>query len=88
VETLRRGWEEFSSNTRFEVEDDSNIRFSDDLWCGDWTLKEPFPDLFGIARTKDGYVIDNLNVSFIRVAHDWEVNILSFFKLLYSFRLG
>jgi hypothetical protein len=89
---IRKGWENFSKFLRFEVGDGSRIRFWHDLWCGDSILKEVFPDLFGIARVKDASVADNLeslggsiqwNVSFIREAHDWEVDVFaSFFQVL------
>jgi hypothetical protein len=46
---IRRGWEKFSSHTRFEVGDGSKVRFWHDLWCGDMALKEAFLDLYGIA---------------------------------------
>jgi hypothetical protein len=61
-------------------------------------LKEDFPVLYGIARDKDAPVASHLvsvsgtfqwDVSFIRVAHDWEADVLaSFFTLLYSIRVG
>jgi hypothetical protein len=42
---IRRGWEKFSSHTRVDVGDDSNVRFWNDLWSGDMALKEAFPVL-------------------------------------------
>jgi hypothetical protein len=61
-------------------------------------LKEAFPVLYGIACDKDALVATHLvsasgsfqwDVSFIRAAHDWEVDALaSFFTLLYSMRVG
>jgi hypothetical protein len=60
-------------------------------------LKEVFPDLFSITCVKDASVAVHLelssgslqwNVSFIRAAHDWEVDVFaSFFNLLYSYRV-
>jgi hypothetical protein len=57
-----------------------------------------FPDLFGIARVKDASVADNMeilggsiqwNVSFVREAHDWEVDVFtSFFQVLDSTRVN
>jgi hypothetical protein len=57
-------------------------------------LKEAFPVLFGIARVKDAFVVDNMevlgcsikwNMSFVREAHDWEVDVFaSFFQVLHS----
>jgi hypothetical protein len=53
-----------------------------------------FPVLFGIARAKDASVANNmeilsgstqLNVSFVREAHDWEIDVFaSFFQVLQS----
>lgn len=43
----------FSSHTKFEVGDGSNVRFWHNLWCGYLALKEAFPDLFGITYAKN-----------------------------------
>jgi hypothetical protein len=57
-------------------------RFWHSLWCRDKALKEAFPDLYRIASAKNVSVVAHLessddsnkwNVSFVRVAHDWEV---------------
>jgi hypothetical protein len=63
------------------------------LWCGDKALKEAFPVLYGIVCAKDASVAAHLKfsgdfnqwkVSFVRAAHDWEVDVFaSFFNLLY-----
>jgi hypothetical protein len=45
---------------RFDVRDGSKIRFWCDVWCGDHTLKEAFPVLFGIAQYKEASVVDHL----------------------------
>jgi len=57
-------------------------------------VQEAYPDLFGIACTKDASVPTHLefyggsnqwNVSFARTAHDWKMDVFaSFFKVLYS----
>jgi hypothetical protein len=83
------------SHTRFELGNESKIKFWDDVWCGEMTLKEAFSDLYDIILVKS--VAVNLdfssrsiwwNVSFIRAAHDWEVDALaSFYTLLYSSRV-
>jgi len=95
---IRKGWENFSKFLRYEVGDGNRTRFWHDLWCGDTILKEVFPDFFGIARVKDASVADNLeilggsiqwNVSFVREAHDWEVDIFaSFFQVLDSTKVN
>jgi len=76
------------------VGDGIRTKFWHDLWCGNTVLKEAFPVLFGIARVKDVSVADNMevlgcsiqwNVSFVREAHDWEVDVFaSFFQVLHS----
>jgi hypothetical protein len=82
----------FCSHTRFEVGDDSKVRFWHDLWCGDMALKDAFPVLFGIACANDASVAAHVefsrgviqwNVSFARAAHDWLVDaFVSFFRML------
>jgi hypothetical protein len=74
--------------------DGSKIRSWHDQWCRDVVLKEAYPDLFGIACTKDASIPTHLefyggsnqwNVSFARTAHDWKMDVFaSFFKVLYS----
>ena len=91
---IRKGWETFFGFARFEVGDGVRTKFWHDLWCGDRVLKEVFPILFGITRMKDASVADNMevlggsiqwNVSFVREAHDWEVDVFaSFFQVLHS----
>jgi hypothetical protein len=94
---IRKGLSLFCSRTRFILGHGSRIRFWHDVWCGEMTLKEAFPILYGIAHDKDALVTAHLvskggflqwDVSFIRAAHDWEVEVLaSFFTLLYSIRV-
>jgi hypothetical protein len=91
---IRKGWEKFSSFTRFLVGDGSRISFWQDKWCGDVALKVAFPVLYGLACAKDASIAANLeilggsnqwNVSFVRAAHDWEVDVFaSFFQVLHS----
>jgi len=58
---IRREWSLFLSHTRFELRDGFKIRFWDDVWCKEMTLKEVFPDLYGIAREKDAFVAAHLD---------------------------
>lgn len=76
---IRKGWDSFSSFTRFVVGDDFKISFWHDLQCGGTTLKVAFPTLFGIAQAQDAFVANNLKflggdkqwiVSFSRQTHD------------------
>jgi len=76
------------------VGDGARTKFWHDIWCGDTVLKEAFPILFGIARAKNAFVADNLellddsnqwSMSFSKEAHDWEVDAFaSFFQVLHS----
>jgi hypothetical protein len=59
---IRRGWELFSKFIRFEVGDGTRIRFWQDVWCGDQPLKESFPVLFRIARNKEAWVSDHMQI--------------------------
>uniref|UniRef100_A0A2N9GUF6 Reverse transcriptase domain-containing protein n=1 Tax=Fagus sylvatica TaxID=28930 RepID=A0A2N9GUF6_FAGSY len=78
----------------FEVGDGTRVRFWDDVWCTDGSLKEAYPGLFRIARDKDACVADNFQrqgdsihweVTFSRLAQDWEMeSFLSFLEILYS----
>jgi hypothetical protein len=91
---IREGWGTICRHIRFQVGDGSKVRFWHDLWCGDMTLKDAFPILFGIACAKDAPVEAHMelsddviqwNVSFARSAQDWEMDaFVSFYRLLYS----
>ena len=94
---IRKGWETFKGFTRYVVGDGTRISFWRDLWCGDSVLKVVFLVLYGIARGKNAFVAANMemlggsnrwNVSFIREAHDWELEIFaSFLQVLHSVRV-
>jgi hypothetical protein len=95
---IRKGCDSLSHFSRSVMVDGSKISFWHDWWCGDIALKVAFPTFFGIACLKDTIVVDNLkrlgdsfqwNVSFIREAHDWEVDVFaSFFQLLHSVKVN
>jgi len=91
---IRNGWGSFSTFLSYKVGDGSHISFWHDIWCGIKLLKHSFTELYSIARNKEASVSNYLdlsssfihwNPSFIRVAHDWELESFdSFFSLLYS----
>jgi hypothetical protein len=43
---IRRGWDAFAHDVRFEVGDTSKILFWHDVWRGDLPLKTLYPELF------------------------------------------
>jgi hypothetical protein len=93
---IRRGWECFSKFIKFEVGDGYHISFWHDTWCGDQPLKVSYPELYRIARNKEAWVSDNMqilnevvhwNVHFIREVQDWEVEVvMDFYGKLYETR--
>jgi hypothetical protein len=85
----------FSSHTRFDLGDGSKIRFWDNVWYGETSLKVAFPILYNIADVKDTIVATNMdlssgtlqwNISFIRLINDWKVDTLASYSLLYSIK--
>lgn len=80
---IRKGWRLFSSHIKFDPGDGSKTRFWDNVWCGELSLNEAFPILYNIACVKDTPIAVDLdcssgslqwNVSFIHLAHNWEVD--------------
>jgi hypothetical protein len=64
----------FLENGRFIVNDGKEIRFWEDKWLGNFTLKQRFPALYNIVRRKNDVVANvcrtiPLNVSFRRGLH-------------------
>ena len=73
--------DKFLSLGRFSLKDGSQIRFWEDIWLGNRTLKSQFPSLFNIVRRRHATVAEvfsttPLNISFRRALvgdklHDW-----------------
>jgi hypothetical protein len=91
---IRNGWGSFSNLVSYKVGEGSHIRFWHDVWCGEGALKYSFSEIYTIAHNKETLVSNywdlsssptHWNPSFIRAAHDWELeSIDSFLNLLYS----
>ena len=74
--------------------DGTKTKFWTEIWCGTYTLRNAYPELFHIARHKDTFVGDLLRyqngavswvLNFIRHVQDWELeSVSSFLELLYS----
>jgi hypothetical protein len=59
---IRRGWECFSKFLKFEVGDGYHISFWHNTWCGDQLLKVSYLELYRIARNKEAWVSDNMQI--------------------------
>ena len=46
---IQREWDKFSWYIKYKVGDGNGIKFWLDIWCGETTLKESFPDLYCLA---------------------------------------
>lgn len=46
---IRRGWDTYSRYSWFKVGEGSKIKFWHNVWCGNWALKETFPQVYGLA---------------------------------------
>ena len=89
---IRKG-DTFYHFVNFKAGDDSSIKFWRDPWCGGLPLKDNFPELYGFACNSDASVADLLsllvdsyhwNVSFVKPAQDWELElVVSFMDLIY-----
>ena len=74
--------------------DGTCVKFWDDVWCRDRPLKEVFPDLYNISRTRDASVSEVMcfvngrvswDIQFRRLMNDQESQSLdSFMVLIYS----
>ena len=53
---IRSGWVNFSKYIQYDVGDGTRVKFWDDVWCRDRPLKEAFPDLYNISRSRDASV--------------------------------
>jgi hypothetical protein len=52
-----------SLSLKFDPGIGSKISFWEDIWCGESSLKDTFPDLFSIAKFKEVSIADNVELS-------------------------
>ena len=74
--------------------DGTRVKFWDDVWCRDRPLKEEFPDLYIISRTREASVSEVMSytngrvawdIQFCRLVNDQEsLSLDSFLVLIYS----
>ena len=79
-------WAMFAKFICYEAGDGSKIRFWRDIWCGDYSLKNKFAELFLIARNRHNAgrlfcFIGGIhwNPSFLRAVQDWESESMTLF---------
>ena len=91
---IRSGLLKFSKCLQYDVGDGSRVKFWDDVWCRDRLLKEEFPDLYNISRTREASVSEIMSftngrvtwdIQFRRLVNDQEsLSLDSFLVLIYS----
>ena len=55
--TIRNGWETFKDKTRIQVGSRNWVKFWNDRWCGDLSLRDEFLGLYAIVSSKDAWVV-------------------------------
>ncbi|XP_075665064.1 putative mitochondrial protein AtMg00310 [Castanea sativa] len=58
--SINEGWESFSKHLSFVVGECTRIRFWQDRWIGDNTLKDLYPELYVCSVIKDAYISEVL----------------------------
>ena len=56
--SIRSGWLDSSKFLQFDVGDGTRIKFWEDVWCRDCSLKEAFPELYIISRAREFFVLE------------------------------
>ena len=54
--SIRSGWLDFSKFPRFDVGDGTRIKFWEDVWCRDCSLKEAFLELYSISWAREFFL--------------------------------
>ena len=54
--SIRSGWLDFSEFLQFDVGDGTRIKFWEDVWCRDCSLKEAFLELYSIIWAREFFV--------------------------------
>ena len=92
--SIRSGKLDYSKFLRFDVGDGTWIKFWEDVWCRDCSLKEAFTELYSISRAREFFVSKVMcfskgrlhwDIWFCRPPHDWESESFDrFWVVLYS----
>ena len=92
--SIRSGKLDYSKFLRFDVGDGTWIKFWEDVWCRDCSLKEAFTELYSISRAREFFVSKVMcfskgrlhwDIWFCCPPHDWESESFDrFWVVLYS----
>lgn len=96
--SIMKGWVLAKRHAAFDIGNGATVRFWEDKWCGDTTLRRAFPSLYNIATNKNIMVSFVLQINdgstlwnpeFRRHLQDWELDSLgNFFELLYAQKIN
>ena len=50
--------------------DGTRIKFWEDVWCRDCSLKEAFPELYSISQAREFFVLEVMHFSNVRLHRD------------------
>ena len=91
---IRSRWLNFSKLLWYDVGDGTRVKFWKHVWCGDCSLKEAFPEHYGLSRARDSSVAEVMswfggqlhwNFFFGRSPQDWEEESFDrFMEIVYS----
>ena len=59
--SIRQEWPSFLKHLTFDVGDGAKVKFWHDRWCGVLCLKDAYPKLFTISRTRDASMADPMS---------------------------
>ncbi|KAL6329523.1 hypothetical protein AAG906_021531 [Vitis piasezkii] len=55
---IRNGWEFFTDKTSLQVSSRNRVKFWNDRWYGETSLRDAFLGLYAITSSKDAWVVD------------------------------
>ena len=55
---VRNGWEFFKDKTSLRVSSGNRVKFWNDRWYGETSLRDAFLGLYAITSSKDAWVVD------------------------------
>ena len=56
--SIRSSWLAFFKFLRFDVGDGTSVKFWEDVWCRDCSLKEAFPKLYSVSLARESSMLE------------------------------